>query len=148
MYTKNQYINDLWNKNPEMMKRMLKKILSLKKQDSIWLYDKFEDGFSFRYCYYDDDPRKYRSIMVDDFEILYDGQGRIDTTCMKWMVFMLKLYGKQYIEDFEASRNSEMEQYVSRFSNKTNIVVNELNKIYDKDCQKQTKKTDEQTNHL
>ena len=61
---------------------------------------------------------------------------------------MLKLYGKEYIDNFEISRNAEKVQYINRFNNKTNTIINELNKIYDKDCQKKINKTDEQNNNL
>ena len=140
MYNKNQYIKDLWNKNPEMMKRMLKKILALKTQDYIWLRDECENGFVFKYFYYDA-PTTYKSILVDDFQILHEGQDYNDITCMKWMTFMLKLYGKEYIDNFEACRNGEIVQYVDRFNNKTNRMVRQLKELYDKNCQNNTKKS-------
>jgi hypothetical protein len=148
MYTKNQYISDLWDKNPEMMKRMLKRILSLKKQDSIFLYGKNEDGFTFKYCYYEGEPGRYKSILVDDFQILYEGQCYNEITSMKWMTFMLKLYGKEYIDNYQTTRNGEIVQYVDRFNDKTNRIVEQLNKLYDKNCQGEKKKADELNNNL
>ena len=140
MYTQNQYISNLWDKNPGMMKRMLKKILALKTQDYIWLHDKCENGFVFKYFYHDD-PTRNKSILVDDFQILHEGKDYNNITCMKWMTFMLKLYGKEYIDNFEAYRNSEIVQYVDRFNDKTNRIVEQLNKLYDKNCQNNTKKS-------
>ncbi len=143
MSEENKFVNDLWNKDPELVKRVLRKIFKLKETYSLE-YDYTDDGKLVFEVRYDDVRASY--IFVRDFMVCWWGDTGFANSpeSIKWMNIMARLYGKAYVQKFVKTRDEEIMQYTDEFNDITNSIEAELNKV----VENKNNKIDTQTTTL
>ncbi|MBQ7798531.1 MAG: hypothetical protein IJ371_05350 [Clostridia bacterium] len=134
------FIEDLWEKNPELFKSGLAKCVGVDASRLIctgsregWL------RFGIKSLYsngYED------TIIVNDFKIRFFDKSRPEKT-LEWMKFMKCVCGDKYLYHYIAHRNEELDRYMAnyeeKYNNQTRKVLAELGMDKYKDELNQTK---------
>lgn len=144
------FIEKLWEKNPELVIKAIKKICDIDEDlaKELAFQGVDENGylkFGVR------NVRGYCRIYVNDFCLKgdkYIDMGGVRSTHMlsnsvDWMKFMYKIYGDKYVMKYISQRNQQLDEYMAEYEEKYNKqTINMLSELGIKkyqDIQNQTK---------
>lgn len=115
------FVEDLWEKNPELLTKAVKKIFNIKEErgDSI----KFEDLRNGELVFHFKKQMDVYSttILLRDFEVY--GRKINDSYMPAWMRFMYKVYGDKYAMQYISYRNKELDKYMAKYEEKYNSLT-------------------------
>lgn len=132
------FIEELWNKNPELVLKAIHEICKIndKYGEKLYFEGKTKKGFKFGVY----NGRHLYSVYISDFAIEwneYEDMGLINHSyynhyIVEWMKFMCKIYGDRYVQAFESYRNTLRDLYIQKyeqqFDKQTETIVSCLEK--------------------
>ena len=145
------YIRDLYNKSPEIVKKFIQREFQPNKYEKIVEHteeDEFLKTDEYVELFVGLGGGRYQVIILEDFAISCNGEyieigdKRIDT----YLKLMAKIYGDKYITEFEGYRNSERNDWVDAFDSMTTSIKEEMLEVAKKQKEKKVQQNKETNN--
>ncbi|MFQ6723705.1 MAG: hypothetical protein ACLRFE_00020 [Clostridia bacterium] len=136
------FIEDLWKKNPELVKKAVKKICEIE-EDSNFGFRKIDENGKVEFV---NSKGAVHLIKVGDFDMevcITSKFLNVEALTIKWMKFMKSVYGCKYLYHYIAHRNEEYDKYVDQyeidFNSQTKKILNKVGMPKHQDELTQTK---------
>ena len=121
------YIKNLYNKNPEIIKKLVRRLFNIEEERYIVL---LSDKTGVEFDLIDSEKDEYVDVKLEDFAICYELEylKMKDKRVQEYLKFMAKLYGNDYLQGFHDYRIEERKKLVSGFDSMTCTMEGELAK--------------------
>ena len=113
------FIEELWEKDPELVKKALKKVFNVNEKAGDRLdFSGMKDGVLSCAKY----GEQFYEVAVSDYEIsvaLMNRYSKCDKLSKRWFKFMYNAVGDMYVYHYMAHRNEELDKIVDRHKKET-----------------------------
>ncbi len=138
------YIKDLYQKKPEVVKKLIKKLFNLKKEQDVFPVNPDEGLIGendIMFNFINKENGKVEVLVLEDFAICYGLYylEMSDRRLQEYLKFMAKLYDNEYLQGFHDYRIEERKELIGEFNAITYAMEDKLAKaINDYSLKKQT----------
>ena len=117
----NYYIKDLYEKKPAVVKKLMKKLFNLEKEQDVFPVNPDEeliDENDIMFNFINKKNGKVEVIVLEDFAICYGLYylEMSDRRLQEYLKFMAKLYGNEYLQGFHNYRAQEGKELIGEFN--------------------------------
>ena len=118
------FVEDLWEKNPELFKKGLSEVLDVDKERLV--NDKKGNGylrFGIKSLYgkgYED------GVIVNDYKIRFMQDKSRPEIVDFWVKFMYEIYGDKYAMGFISQRNQQLDKFMADYEEKYNAKTRQM----------------------
>lgn len=115
------YIKDLYEKKPTVVKKLIKKLFNLEKEQDVFPVNPDEgliDENDIMFNFINKKNGKVEVIVLEDFAICYGLYylEMSDRRLQEYLKFMAKLYGNEYLQGFHNYRAQERKELIGEFN--------------------------------
>ena len=139
------YIKELYAKKPELVKKFIKKVFKIEKDEYI-VETEEQDKFlktegEIAFVLINIEKREAKELILEDFEIWYDDEGLEigDVRLDAYLKFMAKVFGEKFVSSFRDYRNGVISDYISDFDATTKNMERELFEVVEKEEKRKIK---------
>jgi len=115
------YIKDLYQKKPEVVKKLIKKLFNLKKEQDVFPVNPDEGLIGendIMFNFINKENGKVEVLVLEDFAICYGLYylEMSDRRLQEYLKFMAKLYSNEYLQGFHDYRTEERKELIGEFN--------------------------------